>query len=177
MIVMKMFHTMLSLLWHKQCGLYNFFPGSQNGGKEGLSGKLCQFWGKGVGAFLTFFFWGGGGWPCLSGHGGLTLNPCIDHTGHKSGFVIYIYLMSLEADPTGLTFDCMILRVSSRFWSIPTFTLKFQHFDWSLPFFYSNFKILIDLKISTQFQHFDRFPTFFVLKFQYSDPFVIFNQI
>ena len=52
--------------------------------------------------------------------------------------------MSLEADLTGLTFDCMILIVSSRFWSIPTFTLKFQHFDWSLPFL-------------LKFQNFDRF--------------------
>ena len=79
MIVMKMLHTMLSLLWHKQCGLYNFFPGGQNGGKEELSGKLCL---GGGGAFLNF--WGVDLASLVMG--GLTLNPCIDHTaGHKSG--------------------------------------------------------------------------------------------
>ena len=58
-----------------------FFPGGQNGGKEGLSGKLC-LWGGVVGAFLSF--WGVDLASLVMG-GGLTLNPCIDHTGHKSG--------------------------------------------------------------------------------------------
>ena len=54
----------------------------------------------------------------------------------------------------------------SRFWSIPTFTFKFQHFDWSLPF-YSNFNILIDLKISTPISTFWSIPNFFCAQMQW----------
>ena len=68
---------MTQAVWSMQ-----FFPGGQNGGKEELSGKLCLFGGGGgVGAFLSF--WGVDLASLVMG--GLTLNPCIDHTGHKSG--------------------------------------------------------------------------------------------